>query len=68
MGPLAPPPRRPVGWREKRECLGAAVNRESPRATSGFDKGTLAMAHIGLTGAGEKLARFANERTCHRPL
>ena len=35
----------------------AAINRESSRAASGFDKGTLAMAHIGLTGAGEKPAR-----------
>jgi hypothetical protein len=26
------------------------------------------MAHIGLTGAGEKPAQFANERTGHRPL
>ena len=26
------------------------------------------MAHIGLTGAGEKPARFANKRTVHRPL
>jgi hypothetical protein len=26
------------------------------------------MAHIGLTGAGEKPARFADKRTGHRPL
>ena len=36
----------------KAKYLGAAINRVSSSAASGFDKGTLAMAHIGLTGAG----------------
>jgi len=53
-GPLAPPRRpagpAPVGWRESK-TPGAAINQEVFRAASGFDKGSLAMAHIGLTGA-----------------
>jgi hypothetical protein len=52
----------------KAKYLGAAINRVSFWDVSGFDKGTLAMAHIGLTGAGEKPARFADKRTGHRPL
>ena len=52
----------------KAKYLGAAINRVSSWAASGFDKGTLAMAHIGLMGAGEKPARFADKRTGHRPL
>ena len=34
----------------------------------GFDKGTLTMAQIGLMRAGQKPARFARQRTGHRPL
>ena len=75
-GPLAPPratntapwpsltlplPLRP-GLRRS-EDLGAAINRESSWAASGFDKGTLALAHIGPTGAGQKPARSATKRT-----
>ena len=59
-GPLAPPTRRarlrsryggtePVGWREKRKALDRG-RPGSSRAAAGFDKGTLAMAQIGLTG------------------
>ena len=63
--PLRPGQRRSAGAKSK---MGAALNRESSGAASGFEKGTLAMAHIRLTGAGEKPARFADKRTGHRPL
>ena len=48
--PLRPGQRRAAG--ATAEDLGAAINRESFEAAAGFDKGTLAMTHIGLTGAG----------------
>ena len=44
----------------------AAINWGMFQGRGGIDKGTLAMAHIGLTGAGEKPARSANKRTDHR--
>jgi hypothetical protein len=62
-GPHAPPTRRP-GLRSrsgrpgagqlarKAHNFGAAETQAVTRAASGFDKGTLAMANIGLTGAG----------------
>ena len=81
-GPLAPPTRRPgralagapataaptpVGWRDKPEHL-VPLRREVPGPQRDFDKGTLAMTLIGLTGAGQKPARSARQRTGHRPL
>ena len=42
----------PVGWRGKRRPLGPHSTRKS-RGRGGFDKGTLAMAHIGLMRAGQ---------------
>ena len=57
--PLALPLRR----RQRRSAgakSGNASGRAQPRssrAAAGFDKGTLAMAQIGLTGAGQKPAR-----------
>ena len=66
-GPLAPPTRRArrsSRWRSRygganagRLARKAKIPRGrsqpgSSRAAAGFDKGTLAMAHIGLTGAG----------------
>ncbi len=71
--PLAPPTRRP-GLRSRcRSRYGRAsagrlarmLNTLGPRLAKklqgrgGFDKGTLAMARIGLTRAGQKPARFA---------
>ena len=41
----------PVGWRESNDSWGRSQPRKF-QGRSGFDKGTLAMAHIGLTGAG----------------
>jgi hypothetical protein len=46
----------------------AARTAGSHRGRCGFDKGTLAAAHIGLLRAGEKPARFENQRTGRRPL
>ena len=48
--PLRPGQRRSAG--AESGDLGAAINRESSRGRGGFDKGTLAAAHIGLTRAG----------------
>ena len=45
----------------------AAVSQEVP-GRGGFDKGTLAMAQIGLMRAGRKPARTPDQRTGHRPL
>jgi hypothetical protein len=56
-----------VSWREKRKTWGR-YQPSSSWVASGFDKGTLAMGHIGSTGTGEKPTRFANQRTAHRPL
>jgi hypothetical protein len=77
-GPLAPPPRRA---RLRSRYGGAHAGRLArkakpcrPQSTekfhgrSGFDKGTLAMAQIGLTRAGQKAARSRSQRTGHRPL
>jgi len=64
--PLRPGQRRSAG--AKGESLwGRYQPAKVPRAAPGFDKGTLAMAHIGLTGAGKKPARSADKRTGHRP-
>ena len=68
--PLALPLRRrlaPVGWRDKQVHRGRNHSERS-RGRGGFDKGTLAMAQIGLTGAGQKPARSPGQRTGHRPL
>ena len=77
-GPLTPPTRRP-GLRSRygRASAGRPARKLRPRDRDqlrefqvrvGFDRGTLAMAHIGLTRAGGKPARFADKRTGHRPL
>ena len=82
-GPLAPPTRRArrcSRWRSRSGGANAgrlarkAKYGRGPRSTqadqgrSGFDKGTLAMAHIGPMRAGQKPAQSANKRTGHRPL
>jgi hypothetical protein len=57
--PLALPQRRrlaPVGWRESEAESGPPKPGKS-RGRSGFDKGTLAAAPIGLMRAGQKSAR-----------
>ena len=46
---------------QRPECLRS-------RAAAGFDKGTLAMAQIGLMRSGQKPARSPGKRTGHRPL
>jgi hypothetical protein len=43
----------PVGWRNKRRMSGPRSTGKVPGAAAGFDKGTLAMTNIGLTGAGK---------------
>jgi hypothetical protein len=63
----APAGPAPVGWRENRD-FGSATNRKASTAAPGFDKGTLAMAHIGLTGAGEKPTRSAQQAYGPPPL
>ena len=42
----------PGGWRERAGICGPHSTRKDHPGRSGFDKGTLAMAQIGLTGAG----------------
>jgi hypothetical protein len=70
--PLTLPPgcaSTPVSWREGSCPFGAAARtgRTSP-GRGGFDKGTLAAAHIGHLRAGQKPARSASKRTGRRPL
>ena len=68
--PLALPLRRRQRRRLARKTE-VPSDRRPPRGSKGrggFDKGTLAMAQIGLTGAGQKPARSPSQRTGHRPL
>ena len=62
--PAAP---TPVGWRERRSTFEAATVQKF-QGRGGFDKGTLAMAQIGLMRAGQKPVRSPYKRTGHRPL
>jgi|HubBroStandDraft_5_1064220.scaffolds.fasta_scaffold93820_2 hypothetical protein len=64
---FAPAGPTPVGWREKQKGSRAATVREF-QGRDGFDKGTLAMAQIGLMREGQKPARSPDQRTGHRPL
>jgi hypothetical protein len=81
-GPLAPPPRRPgrhsrcrsrdgranAGRLARKGRRASGRNHPKVRGRAGCDKGTLAMAHIGLMRAGKKPARSRRQRTGHRPL
>src|SRR2546423_690067 len=64
--PLRRRQRRSAGAKD-RSTFGPPPPRGS-KGRGGFDKGTLAMAQIGLTGAGQKPARSPSQRTGHRPL
>jgi hypothetical protein len=48
--------------------FGAAETPGSHQGRGGFDKGTLAAAHIGLRQAGPKGSPIAGKRTGRRPL
>jgi len=57
----------PVGWREAEGSFGPLSSKRH-QSRGGFDKGTLAVALIGLMWAGQKPARSPNQRTGRRPL
>src|SRR6185437_4439532 len=58
----------PVGWRERTRNPRTAIDQKSQGPCGGFDKGTLAMAHIGPMRAGQKPARSPSQLTGHPPL
>ena len=67
---LALPQRRrltPVGWRERRSTDAGRGLTPGVQGHGGFDKGTLAAAHIGLMRAGQKPARSPSQRKGYRP-
>ena len=66
-GAPAPAGPTPVGWRERSKNSGR-LSTGKFQGRAGFDKGTLAMAQIGLLRPGQKPARSLDQRTGHRPL